>query len=107
MKLQGGKKNEDKKSISNLLKTLPKFKYRSIDNQIDLFFPSIDLFVFLSKKESVLFENLFIKNISIEDFIKSVSLKHNFQEKRALAEIDLFVSEIVNHVKQNERRFIL
>lgn len=72
MSLQGGISNEKEKSILNLLRSrqLPKFKYRFLGEEIDLFFPNYDLYLYLNKEESKIFKEIFLNKREINKVVK-------------------------------------
>ena len=97
----GGNTNESTKGITDLLKDLPSYKIRSIDNMIDLFFPSIDLFIYLNRKESIIFEEI-RKGKSEEETISVISKKHKISKSEALRELNNFIKEFSLSIR-NER----
>jgi len=96
---QGGYENESKKSIIDLLRFLPSYNYRSIGGRLDLFFSSIDLFIYLSRRESTIFERISIKGNSFEETLKIYMAKYRLDPRRATEEINSFLKNLLESVK--------
>lgn len=97
----GGRKNEDKKILTDLLKNLkiPKFKYRLIRGEVDLFIPSKDFFIYFNKEESSIFKWLFVENKKIGDLIHHIKENTNSNETNTIKKIKNFILDLSESLK--------
>lgn len=94
-------KNENTKICVNLLKQveIPQFKFRYQGKKIDLFFPSKDLFIYLNKQESFIFNVLFIKKLNLAKVVALTKIKFKLNEKKAVSKITNFIKKFSEAIK--------